>query len=135
MRKPVIVEVDSVNLHILLSAPVTCTLLLTKILKLKPKLCAGVTSCLTEPGVWNENIYLKEVLHNLSKIEIKKRVQIQVPVHKVGEYNAKDEGNTTLPIEMARIVSIAILDNELGSTLLPNLFGKNGVNLQSKARE
>ena len=38
-------------------------------------------------------------------------MQNQVPVHKVGEYKAKDEGNTTLPIEMAIIVSIAIFDS------------------------
>ena len=41
----------------------------------------------------------------------------QVPVHKVGEYKAKDEGNTTLPIEMASIVSIAILDSGAGISI------------------
>ena len=41
----------------------------------------------------------------------------QIPINKVGEYQAKDEGNTTLPLEMASIVSTAILDSGAGISI------------------
>ena len=111
MRKPTMVEVNSANLHALLSTPITCMLPLIEILKIQPELWMGVTSCLTGQGVWNENVPFKEVLRNLINTEKQTKLLNQVPVHKVGDYKAKYEGNTSLPIEMAIIVSIAILDS------------------------
>ena len=78
-------------------------------LKLKPELWAGVASCLTEQGIWGENTKLKEVLHTLSRKMTQKRTNTHVPINKVGKYQGKDEGNTTLPLEMASIVSTALL--------------------------
>ena len=64
LRKPTTLEVDSANLHALLSTLITCTFPLTKLLNMKLELWVGVASYLTKQGVWSENIHLKEVLHD-----------------------------------------------------------------------
>ena len=90
---------------------------MTKFLKLKPELWAGVASCLIEQGIWGENTKLKEVLHTLSRTMTQKKNQ-HSHTHKQGrKIPGKDEGNTTLPLEMASIVSIAILDSGAGISI------------------
>ena len=52
MRKSLSRERDTTNLQALLSAPVTCTLPLSELLKIKPDLWMNVAACLTKQGVW-----------------------------------------------------------------------------------
>lgn len=36
-----------------------------------------------------------------------------VPLNKTGQYSGGDEGNTTLPIGINKVISLAILDSEV----------------------
>ena len=53
-------EVDTANLHALMSTPATCTLPLTDLLKIKPELWEYVAKCLTDHGLWNKKFSLEE---------------------------------------------------------------------------
>ena len=55
-------EVDTKNLHALMSTPVTCTLPLMELLKIKPELWEYVAKCLTNHGLWNKKFLLEEAL-------------------------------------------------------------------------
>lgn len=73
-------EVDTANLHALMSTPVTCTLPLTDLLKIKPELWEYVAKCLTEHGLWNKKFSLEEALDTKTRLS-RKSVRTAVPVN------------------------------------------------------
>ena len=90
-------ERDTANLHALMSAPITCTLPLTDLLKVRPDLWESVAKCLTERGFWNKKISVDEIL--LPKtLESSHSTKVKIPVNKLGEKAEDEEGNTTLPV-------------------------------------
>ena len=72
---------------------------------------------LAKQGIWSDSIKVKEMLLMLPQVMTQSKPREQIPINKVGEYQAKDEGNTTLPLEMASIVSTAILDSGAGISI------------------
>ena len=62
MRKSLSREKDTANLQALLSAPMTCTLPLSELLKLKLELWMNVAACLIEQGVWAPSYNLTDLL-------------------------------------------------------------------------
>lgn len=61
-------------------------------------------------GEWNKKYKLEEVLEPKTVVS-KPSTKIRVKISKVGEKVEDDKGNTTLPIEINNIKSIAILDS------------------------
>src|SRR5271156_2648216 len=75
-----------------------------------------MATCLTEQGLWEKHIMLKEV--NLDKALPHPSKQVMpVPLNKVGKYCEDNEGNATLPMEIGKIVSTAILDSGTGVSI------------------
>lgn len=72
-------ERDIGSLQALMSAPVTCTIPLAEFLKLRPRLWGEVATQLTEQGLWNQNIQVKELLKAKSP-ELMFKQTILVPV-------------------------------------------------------
>ena len=50
------------NLHALMSAPITCTLSFTNVLKIRPDLWESVANMLQDMGLWNEKLRMDKVL-------------------------------------------------------------------------
>ena len=103
-------EWDMENLHALMSALITCTLPLTDLLKVRPDLWEGVAKCLAKQGFQNKKIPVEEIPTQESSPSTK----INVPVNRVGGKTKDDEGNTTLPVKINKVESIAILDSGAG---------------------
>src|SRR5271156_2854577 len=75
-----------------------------------------MATCLTEQGLWEKHIMLKDI--NLDKDSPPRAKQVlPVPLNKVGKYYEDDEGNATLPMEIGKIVSTAILDSGAGVSI------------------
>ena len=105
-------EVDTANLHALMSTPVTCTLPLTDLLKIKPELWEYVAKCLTDHGLWNKKFSLEEALDTKTRLS-RKSVRTAVPVNQVEE-GENDGSNTTLHVLINKVTSVAILDSGAG---------------------
>lgn len=60
-RKELPKERDMENLHAILFVPVTCTLPLIDLLKLRPKLWNDLCGCLNEKGLWAKHTMLQNV--------------------------------------------------------------------------
>ena len=116
MRKMLPKEKDTLNLQALMSAPVTCTLPLTDLLKVKPELWDEVALCLTGQESKGKLLGLKDLLKEHSLGDMLKQ-HTPVPINKVGEYSEGDRGNTTLPLEFEKIISTAILDSGAGISI------------------
>lgn len=102
-------EVDTTNLHALMSTIVTCTLPLTNLLKIKPKLWEYVAKCLTDHGLWDKKFSLKEALDTKTQLS-RKSVKTTIPVNQLEE-GKNDESNTTLSVLINKVTSVAILDS------------------------
>ena len=63
----------------------------------------------------NDHKELRKALRRVPRIQDK--AQTCIPVNKVGEYQGKDDGNTTLPVELSCIKSVAILDSGAGISI------------------
>ena len=83
---------------------------MTDLLKVRPDLWEGVAKCLTERGFWNKKIQVEEI----PTLESSPSTKINVPVNRVGGKAEEDEGNTTLPVKINKIESIAVLDSGAG---------------------
>lgn len=99
---------DTANLHALMSAPVTCTLPLTDVLKVRPDLWEGVAECLTKGGNWNKRLTIGDTQNPETLVS---GTKIQVPINKLGSKAENNGGNTTLPVLINKIKSVAILDS------------------------
>ena len=103
-------ERDTANLHALMSTPVTCTLPLMDLLKVRPDLWERVARCLTEQGFWDKKTQVGEIMKPAT-IESSPSTKIKVLVNKVGGKAKDDKENTTLPIMINKVESIDILDS------------------------
>ena len=64
-------------------------------------------------GLWNDKLTMDKVLK--TKIVVSRHsMKALVQVNKLGDKAEDDEGNTTLPIEIKNVKSIAILDSGAG---------------------
>ncbi|MCO5546850.1 hypothetical protein L7F22_000287 [Adiantum nelumboides] len=106
-------EMDTMNLQALMSAPVTCTIPLADLLKIRPNLWENVAGLSKVGKICKEhNIEPKSVNEN----NITKKPPI--PIHKVSfEHKERVDGNTTLPIEFNECKAIAILDTGAGVSI------------------
>ena len=103
-------EHNTANLHALMSAPITCILPLINVLKVRPDLWENVAKRLQDMGLWNDKLTMDKGLK--TKIVVSRHsMKAPVQVNKVGDKVEDDEGNTTLPIEINNVKSIAILDS------------------------
>ena len=98
------------NLHALMSAPITCTLPLTDVLKVRPELWESVAKRLQDVGLWNKELTLDKVLKTKTVVS-RHSIKALVQVNKVGKKIEDDEGNTTLPVTINNVKSIVILDS------------------------
>ena len=89
--KPKMQEKETTNLQAILSAPITCTIPLIELLKLKLELWEGLTERLVEQGVLNKGQFDQEE----PAITIWRE---PIELNKVSGITAKDGGNTTLPV-------------------------------------
>ena len=103
-------EHDNANLHTLMSAPITCTLPLMDVLKVRPELWESVAKRLQDVGLWNKELTLDKVLKTNTVVS-RHSIKAPIQVNKVGEKAEDDEGNTTLPVTINNVKSIAILDS------------------------
>ena len=100
----------------ILSAPVTCTLPLVDLLKLRPELWNDLAGFLADQGVFSKPTFLPKVhMHDIAS-QADKQV-MPVPINKVGQYCEDDQGNATLPMEINDVVSMAILDSGAGVSI------------------
>lgn len=106
---------EKANLHALLSTPVKCVLSLAELLRIRPELWKEIASCLTEQGVETRSLNLG--VRTIPQTSTESEEKEPIPVSKVGQYQPKDEGNTSLPTEIANVVSIAILDSGAGISI------------------
>ena len=98
---------DTLNLQALLSAPVTCTLPLKDLLKVKPELWDEVAVFMSGRESKSRSLGLKDLVKEHSNVHSK---PTPIPINKVGQYEG-DDGNTTLPVTINKMKSIAILDS------------------------
>ena len=103
-------NLDTRGLIEILSTPVTCTITLAELLRIKPEMWVNVGECLKKFGIKNPAQRIKEGLD-----EIKKPGNTRpVPLNRVGEYCEGEDGNTTLPVEFQGVTTMAILDSGAG---------------------
>ena len=103
---------DAANLQAMMSAPVTCTLPLADLLKLRPHLWENVA------GLSKMGEFCKK--HHIEPKSIKpaKGQSVSVPINAVAYVPKTEEtGNTTLPIEYNKYKAIAILDTGAGISI------------------
>ena len=105
---------DGANLQALMSAPVSCTLPLADLLKVRPDLWENIAG-LSKMGEFCQK-------HNIeppkSLKSAKKRAAVQVPINTVAYVpKSEDTGNTTLPLEHNDYKAIAILDTGAGVSI------------------
>ena len=103
-------EKETTKLQEIILAPITCTLPLIELIKVKPKLWEGLTEKLVEQGVLNKG-HLNDV------VLAKTIVGSTIDLNKVDGITSKDKGNTTLPVNYKGIESIAILDSGVGISI------------------
>ena len=105
-------EKDAANLQAMMSAPVTCTLPLADLLKLRPHLWEHIA------GLPKMGEVCKK--HNIEpkSLELTKKKPVPIPVNKVAYVPMSENiGNTTLPIEYNDYKAIAILDTGAGISI------------------
>ena len=103
---------DGANLQAMMSAPVTCTLPLADLLKLRPHLWENVA------GLSKMGEFCKK--HNIASKSLKpaRSKSISVPINTVAYVPKTEEtGNTTLPIEYNEYKAMAILDTGAGVSI------------------
>ena len=122
-------EFDVTNLQAFMSVRVTCTLPFMEWIKLKPQLWDQMGKCLVEQGILSTDLIAKPRTQDMGGRSITKATTVRVPLNKVGEVIKKDEGNTTLPIEVDSIMSMAILDSGASISIATKTIWKNGVSL------
>ena len=105
---------DIANLQAILSAPITATLPLAEFLRVKPEMWDEVSRMLQAKGVQLSNFKLD---HKNSKHG--ESTSGKIPVCRVSNYeqSSKDKGNTTLPVEVDGIKTMAILDTGAGISI------------------
>ena len=109
------------NLHAILSAPVTCTLPLVDLLKLRPKLWNDLARFLANQGILSKPTFPPKVhMHDI--VSLADKQVMPVPINKVGQYCEDDQGNATLPMEINDVVSMAILDSGAGVSIATKLM-------------
>ena len=109
-------EKPSDDLEAIPSAPITCTLPLIELMKLKPDLWEGLVEKLVAHEILNKGSF------------------DNVGLNKVSGVKAKDEGNTTLPVTYKGIESIAILDSGARISIATKSIWESGVNRLSNQR-
>ncbi|MCO5560559.1 hypothetical protein L7F22_014174 [Adiantum nelumboides] len=103
---------DGANLQALMSAPVTCTLPLVDLLKVRPDLWENIA------GLSKMGEFCKK--HNIECKSLKPagKETMKVPINTVAYMPKVDEtGNTTLPLEHNDYKAIAILDTGAGVSI------------------
>ena len=103
-------RIATIDLQAILSAPIKCTLPFIELMKLRPELWEGLTEKLVEQGVLNRGRLSQA---NPAKTTYDEPIELK----KVRDIQAKDEGNTTLPIVYEGIESVAILDSGAGISI------------------
>ena len=103
-------NLDTRGLIEILSTPVTCTITLAELLRIKPEMWANVGECLKKFGIKNPTQRIKEGLDEIEKPGNTR----PVPLNRVGEYCEGEDGNTTLPVEFQGVTTMAILDSGAG---------------------
>ena len=93
--------------------PITCTLPLADVLKVRPDLWESVAKRLQAIEMWNDNITMDKVL-NTKIIVFRHSMKAPIQVNKVGEKLDYDKGNTTLLVEINNVKSVVILDSGIG---------------------
>ena len=81
-----------------------------ELMKFKPELLGEIISYPTKQISWKGGDFA-----NQTPIDTKE--PIPIPVNKVGGYCEDDEGNTTLRVEIEKLVSVAILDSGAGISI------------------
>ena len=84
-----------------------------------------------DQGLWDKKNKLEEVLEPKTVVS-KPSTKIRVQINKVGGTTEDDEGNTTLPVEINKIKSIAILDSGAGVGIATKKYGFHGENQPSE---
>ena len=108
---------DVANLQALMSAPLTCTIPLVDLLKIRPNLWEKVV------GFPKVGEFCKK--HNIETNDTQKKPnakkQKSVPINKASSQATENElGNTTLPVEFNDCKDIAILDTRIGVSIATN---------------
>ncbi|MCO5579057.1 hypothetical protein L7F22_032909 [Adiantum nelumboides] len=103
--------IDYKGLQEMLSTPVTCTITLSELLKIRLHLWKEMGKHLGTKGIKIplQTNPLKEEKQNGNQPKAQ-----PVPINKVGDYCEGEEGNTTLPVEYNEVKTIAILDSGAG---------------------
>ena len=96
-----------------MSIPVTCTLPLTDLLKVKPELWDEVAVFMSGQESIRGSLGLKDLVNKHLNVHSK---PTHVPNNKVGQYEG-DDGDTTLPVTINKMKSIAILDSGAGVSI------------------
>lgn len=94
-----------------MSTPVPCMLPLADLLKAIPELWEEVATCLDDQRRLRRN-FEPTGARKAKATKLDNKQPIPMPIKKVGKYYKDDEGNTTLPIEIGKVISTAILDSE-----------------------
>ncbi len=100
-------DLDTRDLIKILSTPITCTITLAELLRIKPEMWANVGECLRKFGIKNPAQKIRE---GLDKIEKPSNTR-PVPLNRVGEYCEGEDGNTTLHVEFQGVTTMANLDS------------------------
>ena len=103
-------NLDTRGLIEILSTPVTCTITLAELLRIKSEMWANVGECLKKFGIKNPAQKIREGLDEIEKPSNTR----PVPLNRVGEYCEGEDGNTTLPVEFQGVTNMAILDSGAG---------------------
>ena len=101
---------DTANIQTFMSTPIMVTLTLAEVLKVKPELWQEVTTCLGHEGVQR----IKTKSNQMPGDGVGKVKCEPVPINKVGDYCEGEDSNTTLPVELNEVKSMAILDSGAG---------------------
>lgn len=91
----------------ILSAPVACTLPLLDLIKIRPELWNDIATCLSEQVLLQKS-------HHECTIHPETKHVLPIPINKVGKFCEDDQGNATLPLEVRKVASTAILDSGAG---------------------
>ena len=96
---------------------------LADVLKVRLELWERVAKRLQDVGLWNKELTLDKVLKTNTDVS-RNSIKAPIQVNKVGEKVEDDEGNTTLPITINNVKSIAILDSGAGIEIATKSMGQ-----------
>lgn len=103
---------DLASLQALMSTPVPCMLPLEDLLRVKREIWGVIAK---QIGITQK--HAKSETHVPQETPIETKQPIPVPLNKVGKYCEDDEGNMTLPVQIEKVKSIAILDSGSGVSI------------------